>query len=72
MDYQLFCLLKDKDEYILGENNLYPCPNCKTEYHTKLECSRLHFIPIKQNVINRYLNKSNKNVQERMVFTRSK
>ena len=25
LDYQLFCVMKDRTDYVLGENNLYEC-----------------------------------------------
>ena len=55
MDYELYCMLRDKNESILDENNLYLCSICKTSYHNKFQCSRLHYRPIKQATIANYL-----------------
>lgn len=56
MDYQLFCTLKDKDAYYEDENELYLCSICtRKSYHNKFDCSKLHYIPLKQNTIANYL-----------------
>lgn len=65
MDFQLFCMMKDKDDYTLDESNLYECPNCKGEFHNKFDCNRLHFIPLKQNIVMKHLSKVNKSKQKR-------
>lgn len=72
MDYQLFCMLKDKGECIIDEHNLYPCVNCPKQFHSKFECSRLHYMPLKQHIISRSLNRNNSNLQMRMKFDRLK
>lgn len=33
---------------------MFPCPHCRTK-HTRFCCPKLHFIPIQQHVINKYL-----------------
>jgi hypothetical protein len=55
---------------MIDENNLYPCPYCNKQFHNKFICSRLHYIPLKQNVITKYLSKINVKNQERIKFTR--
>ena len=72
MDYQLYCLLRDRDQCILDEENIYPCSICKNKYHNKFECSRLHYFPLKQMVVFRHLNKVNKHKMERSKFIRPK
>lgn len=70
MDFQLFCMLKDRDGYIIDENNLYPCDVCTKEYHSKFECPKLHYFPLKQNIVNRYLLSANKAAEKRKAFYR--
>lgn len=67
MDLELYCILKDRDGCVLDEENIYPCSLCKNKYHTKFECSRLHYRPIKQMHIFRHLDsfKRNKNVRRK-------
>lgn len=72
MDYQLFCVLRDKDNNIIDENNLYPCSICKKSYHTKFDCSRLHYRPMKQLVVLNYLEKQNKMKNKRIPFLRGR
>jgi len=43
--------MRDRDEYLFGENELYKCSICKSEFHNKFNCNRLHFVPINQHVI---------------------
>ena len=63
MDFQLFCVLRDRDEYLLDENNLYECEVCDKEYHNKFQCPRLHYLPLKQNLIFKSLNADKKKKQ---------
>ena len=35
MDFDLFCVMKDKDDFIIGENQLYKCTVCVNEFHNK-------------------------------------
>lgn len=73
MDFQMMCQLKDKDEQEIYENNLYLCSVCKTEYHNKFECNRLHYVPLKRTIILKHLFKIDKIKQKReKAFKRSK
>lgn len=72
MDYQLYCLLRDRDECFIDEENIYPCSLCKDKFHTKFDCSRLHFRPLKQMVIYHYLEKVKKSKTGRSYFKRPK
>lgn len=55
-DYQLWCSAKDKDEYLFGENEIYECKVCqKDEKHDPFDCPKLHYLPIKQHIINKHL-----------------
>lgn len=72
MDYQLYCLLRDRDECYLDEENIYFCDICKNRCHTKFECSKLHYRPLKQMVIYRHLDKVKKAKSKRKPFYRVK
>ena len=54
IDYQLFCLLKDKTKNKVDEFEVIPCEFCRTK-HTKFTCPKLHFMPISQHVIHKEL-----------------
>ena len=54
MDYEHYCLLKDRMLNIPDEFELFNCEICK-EKHTKFTCPKLHYIPIKQHVTDRYI-----------------
>ena len=70
IDYQLFCTLRDKDGYILNEDQVYPCHACKGEYHNKFECSKLHYRPLKRMIISRFLKKMKKQKVKRRSMKR--
>jgi hypothetical protein len=53
-DYEYFCFLRDKSKYLVDEFEINKCEHCKTK-HTRFLCPKLHFIPIKQQVIYRAL-----------------
>lgn len=36
------------------------CTFCKDSYHTQFDCPKLHFMPLKQFIIMKYLNNENK------------
>ena len=73
MDYQLFCVIRDKMESSLNENNLYSCPFCRGEFHNKFECSKLHYTPIRQIVMMKSVHKGKSEKQKRRTdFTRQK
>jgi hypothetical protein len=55
MDYQFFLYMKDRDDNILGSNEIYKCKVCFDDYHTLFECPKYHYIPIKEIVISNYL-----------------
>ena len=57
MDFQFFCTIRDKDDYILGENDVYPCSICKKQYHNKFQCSRLHYLPFSRQIIAKNIQK---------------
>lgn len=54
MDYQFFLFMKDKDENILGSNEIYKCKLCEDDYHTQFECPKHHYIPMKEIVLANY------------------
>ena len=35
IDFELFCMLKDRDEYLLDDQKIYPCTICKNRFHNK-------------------------------------
>ena len=55
LDYEHFCSQRDKHHISLDSFELYECEHCVGEFHSKFNCPRLHFIPIKQHVVYRYL-----------------
>lgn len=55
-DYEYFCFMRDKNKHILDEFEILTCSQCKTN-HTRFGCSKLHYIPIVQHIINRSLYK---------------
>lgn len=55
MDYQFFLFMKDKDDSILGSNEIYPCKMCHDDYHTLFECPKHHFVPLKEKTLMKYL-----------------
>lgn len=72
-DYQLWCSARDKDEYLLDENEIYECKICeKGICHDPHGCPKMHYIPIKQHVVFKYLNKTMKAKNPRMKFNRTK
>lgn len=71
MDYEHFCLMRDREEYLLNENELYRCLNCPREFHNKLICPKLHYIPVKSHIIHKYLHKKHLNCNGRVKFRRS-
>ena len=72
MDYQLYCMLRDKNDNILDENNLYHCSICKTSYHNKFQCSRLHYRPLKEVVILKHIGKMKRSRNDRRENQREK
>ena len=72
MDYQLLCMLRDRYEYLLDENNVHACSLCPRKLHSKFQCPRLHYCPIKQMVIYRYLDQTNKLKNSRQEYRRTK
>ena len=56
MDYELFCLLKDKCSHIPDEYELFQCEFCPGK-HTKFTCPKIHYIPYKQHVTNKFIHR---------------
>lgn len=56
MDYELYCLLRDKCSNIPDEYELFKCSICRN-HHTKFTCPKIHYIPIKQHVTNKYIHR---------------
>lgn len=59
MDYELYCLMRDKALNMPDDFELFSCEICKGK-HTKFNCPKLHFIPIKQHIAYRYIYKVKK------------
>jgi hypothetical protein len=53
MDFEHYCFLRDRNKHILDEYEVFSCQNCKKIKHTKFTCPKLHFVPIRQHVINK-------------------
>lgn len=70
MDYEHYCTIRDRDTSMLNENELYKCPNCPREFHNKLICPKLHYIPVRSHIIHKYLLKLDLNRNCRMKFNR--
>lgn len=73
-DYEYLCFLRDKSKHVVDEFEISHCKNCNTK-HTRFLCPKLHFVPIKQQCINRALyNEKNSRSQridmDRMCFKR--
>ena len=53
-------MLKDKDKYNQSEFEVFACEHCENkEKHTMMDCPKFHFVPIKQFIINKHLQKMN-------------
>ena len=59
----------DRSNHILDEYEFLECSECKTK-HSRMRCPRIHFIPIKQHVINKYLTMVKKTKNKREAFAR--
>lgn len=69
IDYEHFCLQRDKHHISIDSFELYQCQNCVGEFHNKFNCPRLHYIPIRSTIILRYLKKlkNNKQVRDKQI-----
>jgi len=47
MDFHFFLYMKDKEDSIMGANEIYKCKICQDDYHTLFECPLHHYIPFK-------------------------
>jgi hypothetical protein len=65
LDYELYCQMKDKSKNKLDEFEVFPCKYCFTK-HTKFSCPKLHFIPISQHVVNKYISHEKEGKNERV------
>ena len=55
VDYEHFFIIKDKEKSEFDEFEIIPCTFCgKKVCHTKFRCPKLHYMPIKQLIINKY------------------
>jgi hypothetical protein len=64
MDYELYAYLRDKNKYLIDELEVLKCEFCKTK-HTKFTCPRIHYIPIKMHVIDKWRHSYEINKNER-------
>ena len=55
-NYQYYKTLKDKDRHNPSEFEVFVCEHCE-EKHTIVDCPKFHFVPIKQFVISKHLQK---------------
>ena len=53
-DYEHYCQILDKCQNILDFYEFIECDVCKTK-HSKMRCPKLHYIPIRQHVINKFI-----------------
>lgn len=53
-DYEFYCFLRERSKYILDEYETVRCERCSAK-HTKFDCPKLHFIPLKEHIIQREL-----------------
>ena len=66
-NYQYYKTLKDKDKHNQNEFEVFTCEHCENkDKHTMVDCPKFHFVPIKQFVINKHLQKINP--QKKKVF----
>lgn len=72
MDFGLFCMMRDKDNFLEGENQLYKCEVCINEYHNRFECPKYHYCPLNQHVIASYFKKIKSLKQPRNIVSSSK
>lgn len=70
LDYEHYCVLRDRSEHMLGEDEPHACKECSHEYHLKLSCPKLHYIPLREHVINKYLYGSYRAQRARSAFLR--
>ena len=72
MDYELYCLLRDKCRNIPDEFEVKACQFCENYNHFKFTCPRLHYAPFEQQVVNKYVYKEKKDKNGRCRFQRNK
>lgn len=53
-DFENYCQIKDKSKHTLDEFEVVPCQYCPTD-HTKMGCPKLHYSPLYQMVVYKYL-----------------
>ena len=70
VDYELFCLIKDREEYVMDELNIYPYELCKDKFHNKFDCPKIHFYPLRQMVIYKNIMKGKTSKFKRIPFQR--
>lgn len=72
LDYEHYCLLRDKLEIGINPDELYECDKCQHECHTKFQCPRLHYIPNHMLIVSRYLEKIRISKQDRHRYLRNR
>ena len=53
-DFQTFCQIRDENKHIIDEFETIECSFCQSN-HTKMKCPKLHYLPLKQMKIYKYL-----------------
>jgi hypothetical protein len=65
--------MKDRNDNILGSNEIYKCKVCFDDYHTLFDCPKYHYIPTKEIVISHHLErksskKNSRSSQKKRVY----
>lgn len=63
LDYSFYMNILDKHEKLINPYEHTMCEYCANEYHTRFDCTRLHYIPLKSEVIYHYVKRQGRPVQ---------
>ena len=65
-DFEELSYLKDKSKHIVDEFEFMNCEHCSSK-HLKFRCPKLHYIPIAQQVIYKYMKEGRVNQRRNFV-----
>ena len=70
-DLEYFFYLKDKSKHIMDEFEIKKCEFCKSK-HLKFRCPKLHYMPIRQQIIYKNINSTKQKKNKRKECPREK
>jgi hypothetical protein len=66
-------MVRDREAYMINELELEKCQHCPRQYHSVFLCPKLHYCPLKQQVLNKEIfNSKYMNYQRRAKKERKK